>query len=389
MRILFVHNYYQHTGGEDQVFLAEKNLMNGRGHEVHSYTVNNDNVHSIWTKINTAINLSYSSNSKNIFSIELKKVKPDIVHCHNFFPLLTPSIFDACRENGIPVVLTLHNYRLICPSVYLSKNNEPWELSIKKNPYWTVPHKVYRNSFIGTAAIARMINFHKKKKTWLTKLDRIITLTDFAKNKFIESGFSPDNMVVKPNFIPDPIKNINNREQFALFIGRLSPEKGIKFLLNSWKEINFPLKIVGDGPMKENLILNEKNIEFIGKIPNESVKSLLQQARFLVFPSQWYEGFPMVLVEALACGTPVIVTNIGSMQEIISDEITGLHFALGDKEQFVEKVNKLIMDKAFCELLGKNGRQTYLEKYTPDVNYQQLSSIYQDVISNYSQTIYP
>jgi len=385
---LFVHNYYQRAGGEDQVFLAEKDLMKGRGHDVYSYTVNNDNIHSIWTKIITAINLSYSSYSKNLFSMELKKVKPDIVHCHNFFPLLTPSIFDACQENGIPVVLTLHNYRLICPSVYLSKDNEPWELSIKKNPYWTVPYKVYQNSFIGTAAIARMINFHKKKKTWLTKLDRIITLTDFAKNKFIESGFSPDNIVVKPNFIPDPIKNINIRGQFALFIGRLSPEKGLKFLVNSWKEINFPLKIVGDGPMMENLTLNENNIEFLGKIPNESVKVLLQKARFLVFPSQWYEGFPMVLVEAMACGTPAIVTNIGSMQEIISDEITGLHFALGNKEQFIEKVTRLIMDKAFCESLGKNGRQTYLENYTPDMNYKQLSSIYQDVISNYGQTTY-
>ena len=387
MRILFVHNFYQQAGGEDQVFLAEKDLMKEHGHEVHSYTVNNDNIHSIWTKINTAINLSYSSNSRNKFSIELKKIKPDIVHCHNFFPLLTPSIFDACQEDRIPVVLTLHNYRLICPSVYLSKNNKPWELSIQKNPYWTVPYKVYQNSFIGTAIIARMINLHKKRKTWRKKVDRIITLTEFAKNKFIESGFSPDNMVVKPNFIRDPFKDMNKRGKFALFIGRLSPEKGIKFLLNSWQEINFPLKIVGDGPLMEDLNLKKNNIEFLGKITNESVKDLLQQTQFLVFPSQWYEGFPMVLVEAMACGTPALVTNIGSMQEIISDEINGLHFELGNQEQFIEKVNRLINDKTFCESLGENGRKTYIENYTPEVNYHQLSSIYQDAISrNYHST---
>ena len=389
MRILFVHNFYQQAGGEDQVFLAEKDLMKEHGHEVHSYTVNNDNINSLWTKINTTINLSYSTKSKKNFSIALKKINPDIVHCHNFFPRLTPSIFDACLDENIPAILTLHNYRLVCPSVYLSKNNKPWELSIKKNPYWAVPYKVYQNSFIGTAAIAYMINYHKKRKTWQKKLDHIITLTKFAKNKFIESGFSPNNMVVKPNFISDPLKENNTRGQFALFIGRLSQEKGIEFLLESWKEIDFPLKIVGDGPMMGNLKLQGNNVEFLGKIPNKSVKTLLQKAQFLVFPSQWYEGFPMVLVEAMACGTPVLVTNIGSMQEIITDELNGLHFELGNQKQFIEKVHQLMKDESLCQFLGDNGRRAYLEKYTPDVNYQQLISIYQDSISNYGHTTYP
>ena len=389
MRILFVHNFYQHAGGEDQVFLAEKDLMKEHGHEVHSYTVNNDNINSLWTKINTTINLSYSTKSKKNFSIALKKINPDIVHCHNFFPRLTPSIFDACLDENIPAILTLHNYRLVCPSVYLSKNNKPWELSIKKNPYWAVPYKVYQNSFIGTAAIAYMINYHKKRKTWQKKLDHIITLTKFAKNKFIESGFSPNNMVVKPNFISDPQKENNTRGQFALFIGRLSQEKGIEFLLESWKEIDFPLKIVGDGPMMGNVKLQGNNVEFLGKIPNKSVKTLLQKAQFLVFPSQWYEGFPMVLVEAMACGTPVLVTNIGSMQEIITDELNGLHFELGNQKQFIEKVHQLMKDESLCQFLGDNGRRAYLEKYTPDVNYQQLISIYQDSISNYGHTTYP
>lgn len=389
MRILFVHNFYKHAGGEDQVFWAEIDLMKSHGHDVHSYTVDNDTINSLWTKINTTLHLSYSSKSKKNFSITLKKINPDIVHCHNFFPLLTPSIFDACREDRIPAVLTLHNYRLVCPSVYLSKNNKPWELSIKKNPYWAVPYKVYQNSFIGTAAIAYMINYHKKRKTWQKKLDHIITLTKFAKNKFIESGFSPNNMVVKPNFISDPLKENNTRGQFALFIGRLSQEKGIEFLLESWKEIDFPLKIVGDGPMMGNVKLQGNNVEFLGKIPNKSVKTLLQKAQFLVFPSQWYEGFPMVLVEAMACGTPVLVTNIGSMQEIITDELNGLHFELGNQKQFIEKVHQLMKDESLCQFLGDNGRSAYLENYTPDVNYQQLISIYQNSISNYGHTTYP
>ena len=196
-------------------------------------------------------------------------------------------------------------------------------------------------------------------------------------------------MVVKPNFISDPLKENKPRGQFALFIGRLSKEKGIEFLLESWKEIDFLLKIVGDGPMIGNIKLQRDNVEFLGKLPNKSVKDLLQKAQFLVFPSQWYEGFPMVLVEAMACGTPALVTNIGSMQEIITDELNGLHFELGNQKQFIEKVHQLMNDESLCQFLGDNGRRAYLENYTPDVNYQQLISIYEDSISNYGHSTYP
>jgi glycosyltransferase involved in cell wall biosynthesis len=385
MKILFVHNYYKFSGGEDQVFIAEMNLMKTHGHEVYSYSVNNDKINSVFAKIHTAVNLAYSTKSKNEFSKILNEFNPDIVHCHNFFPRLTPSIFDACIEAKIPSVLTLHNYRLVCPSVYLMKNNKPWELSIHKNPYYTIPFKVYKNSYFGTATIAYMINYHKRKNTWGKKIDKIISLTMFGKNKFIEAGFSPNNMVTKPNFISDPYNKHYHREKFSLFIGRISSEKGINFLLDAWENIDFSLKIVGDGPLLEKLSKTNKNIHFLGKIPNESVKVLLQQAQFLVFPSQWYEGFPMVLVEALACGTPALVTKIGSMKEIIKDEVHGLHFELGNKKQFIEKSTRLIQNKTFCETMGKNGRKEYLEKYTPEVNYKLLNSIYQDAISNYTK----
>jgi len=382
MRILFVHNYYQQAGGEDQVFLAEQDLMRKFGHDVHEYTVRNDTIQSCQSKIKIAISLKYSNDSKKTFADILLKTIPDIVHCHNFFPLLTPSIFDACKEINIPTVLTLHNYRIICPSAILMRKNKPWEVSINYSPYFTIPFRVYKNSIWGTASLARMITYHKKNKTWSKKIDRLITLTNFSKNKFLEAGFSPNNIVVKPNFIHDPDMGKSKRKPYALFIGRLSKEKGINFLLDSWKRIDFPLKMLGDGPEKSNISSDMKNIEYLGTQPNKTVIQLLKEAQFLVLPSQCYEGFPVVLVESLACGTPALVTNIGSMAEIIDHEENGLHFALGDVDDFVNSVNRLSSQHELCNILGENGRKKYLSLYTPENNYQQLHQIYLDAIQS-------
>lgn len=380
MKILFVHNYYQHAGGEDQVLKAEMNLIKSHGHKVEAYTVHNDQIQSTWGKLKIAWYLPYSQSSYSRFSETLKKVKPDVVHCHNFFPLLTPSIFDACKDLKIATVMTLHNYRLICPSATLMRHGKPWELSIKKSPYWTVPYKVYKDSLFGTAALARMIQSNRKKGTWTTKLDRIITLTQFSKNKYISAGFSPNNIVVKPNFIPDPIDTTIQRKNYAVFIGRLSSEKGVEFLLNFWPENGINLKIIGSGPLSDSLSKDCKNVSIMGPIPNEDVKKEIRGAQFLVMTSQWYEGFPMVLVEALACGTPALVTKLGGMAEIIDHEQNGLHFELGNKKDFIDCVIRLSSNSEWCKILGENGRKKYELFYTPEKNYQQLNQIYLDAI---------
>jgi len=380
MKILFVHNFYQHAGGEDQVLKAEMDLMKSHGHHVESYTVHNDQIQSKWDKIKIAWRLPYSPSSYVRFTELLKQMKPDVVHCHNFFPRLTPSIFDACKDLKIATVLTLHNYRLICPSATLMRHGKPWELSIEKSPYWTVPYKVYRNSLLGTAALARMIQSNRKKGTWTTKLDRIITLTHFAKNKFISAGFSPNNLVVKPNFIQDPIDSSIQRKNYAVFIGRLSSEKGVEFLLNFWPENGIELKIIGSGPLFDSLPKNRKNVSIMGPKPNDHVINEIQGAQFMVMASQWYEGFPMVLVEALACGTPALVTKLGGMAEIIDHEQNGLHFELGNKSDFIDCVNRLSSEPEWCKTLGENGRKKYESLYTPEKNYQQLNQIYLEAI---------
>jgi glycosyltransferase involved in cell wall biosynthesis len=249
MKILMVHNQYQQAGGEDKVFELESELLESRGHEVCKLVVNNDHIKGILSKLKAAWSVTYSDKSRLLMIEALDKFNPNVVHVHNFFPILTPSIFDACKQRNVPVVHTLHNYRLICPSALLMIDGEIYEKSVTGSAYWSIFKKAYRNSYLGTFAVARMIEYHKKRRTWHTAVDRFIALTQFAKDKFTEAGFPPEKIAVKPNFIRDPMNGQNSEDHEkragALFVGRLSEEKGIRTLMEAWKSVDYPLTIAG------------------------------------------------------------------------------------------------------------------------------------------------
>ena len=236
MHVLQVHNTYQQAGGEDVVVSSEQALLKKYRHQVSQYFVSNDLINGAFQKIITAFQTPYSPEAKKRFAREIAALGPDIVHVHNTFPLLTPSIYDACREAGVPVVQTLHNYRNICANALLMRNGRPCEDCIGGSPYQAVLHRCYRGSRMGSLAVARMIDVHSRKGTWNTKVDRFIALTEFAKAKFIEAGFRETQIAVKSNFVElsethmtDPIPRNS-----ALFVGRLSEEKGIHTLLRAW-----------------------------------------------------------------------------------------------------------------------------------------------------------
>jgi glycosyltransferase involved in cell wall biosynthesis len=226
-------------------------------------------------------------------------------------------------------------------------------------------------------------------RTWQKKIDRYIALTEFAKEKFIQGGIPSDKIVVKPNFVsPDP-GSINHKDNYALFVGRLSNEKGIITLLKAWKHIgSVSLKIVGYGPMEEQVkkIVTGDNlhtVEILGQLNKNDIINLMKGAIFLLFPSKWYEGFPNTLVEAFACGLPVIASKLGSMAEIVEDGITGLHFEAGNQVDLADRINWLIEHPDKCRHMGKNARQVFLEKYTAEKNYKTLMDIYQKAINEY------
>lgn len=387
MKILICHNTYQIAGGEDTVVAAEKELLESHGHDVKLYEVSNNQIKGLFQKVKTGLFVAHSQTAKAALKQYLEDFPADIVHFHNTFPLLTPSVYDACQELNIPVIQTLHNYRTICPGALLMRSGSVCEKCISGSPYNASVHGCYRNSKVQSLAVSHMVSHHKRHNTWNTKVDRFIALTKFAKQKFTEAGFNPNLIRVKSNFI-----NLNKQEaltekkSFALFVGRLSEEKGIQTLIQAFKNIDVPLKIAGDGPLLEELQSHPlNNIEILGRKDSASIHQLMKDAQFLVMPSQWYEGFPMVIVEAFAHGLPVLCSKLGAMEEVVIDGKTGSHFPAGNNQKLSERASMLYNSPRKCFEMGVEARSQYNQHYNADVNYQQLISIYQEAIDDYAQ----
>ena len=377
MKILLAHNYYQQAGGEDVVVANEMALLSVHGHEVKLYKDSNDRIAGVWAATKAAWRAPYSRDSRDCFAGLLGEFAPDVVHVHNFFPLLTPSIYDACRQARVPVVQTLHNYRTICAGALLMRGGHVCEDCIGGSPYRAALHGCYRGSRMASLAVARMVDTHRRRGTWATKVDRFVALTEFAKGRFVAAGFPADRISVKPNFVEDKAQEAGPRGG-ALFVGRLSAEKGVHTMLRAWDGLDVPLRVAGDGPLLDEVHgAGISNLTALGAIPPGSVADEMARAAFLVFPSEWYEGFPMTLVEAFCQGLPVIASRLGSMAEIVEDGVTGLHFTPGDAADLAAKVRWAVDHAQDMRRMGENARRVYEEKYTPEANYRQLMAIYE------------
>jgi glycosyltransferase involved in cell wall biosynthesis len=384
MKILFIHNYYKIAGGEDAVMQNESDLLIKNGNKVVLHTIDNAQIVSLFSKILAMINVPFSYPQYKKMLKVLKEEKPDMVHVHNYFPLLTPSIFYACKKMNVPVVHTLHNYRAVCPTALLMHESKIEERSVKRASWWGVTKKVYRDSFVGSLALVVMVELHKWLGTWQAKVDRFIALTEFSRQKYVEAGWPEHKICVKPNFIEDSFNgdaNLSKEGGYALFVGRLSEEKGVNVLFDAWAEIDVPLKIIGNGPLKKYVDTNSAGpVEFLGHKKKFEVLTLMKGAKFIVMPSTWYETFGMVIIEAFACSTPVLCSRLGSLKVIVEDSVTGLHFEAGNADDLAEKAQWLIDNPEKCREMGQSARNEYLAKYTPEKNYGMLMDIYQQAI---------
>ena len=392
IRCLLVHNSYQFEGGEDSVLQEEKSLLSAYGHDVKLFKVDNQEIKGLFKKLETGLNLTYSLKSKQRLSEKISQFQPDIVHIHNFFPLLTPSIYDACIEAKVPVIQTLHNFRLICPGALLLCRKKVCERCLTGSPYNAVIHKCYRNSRIESFAVARMVAFHRKNNTWTNKVTRFIALSNFSKSKFVTAGFPSAKIIVKPNFIGQHKETHlleqaddnqeNEINSYALFAGRLSEEKGINVLFDAWENININLRVVGDNMLQESITTSNKRIKFLGKLSKAEVQIQMQNAKFLVVPSICYETFGMVIIEAFSNGVPVIASNLGTMSEIIEHGKTGLLFEPGNSNELVKKIESLLEKAQLYKQMRINARNVYLEKYTSELNYKLLINIYEEALGD-------
>ncbi|MEC4815280.1 MAG: glycosyltransferase family 4 protein [Scytonema sp. PMC 1069.18] len=381
MRILSVHNRYQIRGGEDESRQAEENLLREMGHQVEVYEENNDRIATM-KSLDLALRTVWSQESYQIIQQQLKQKVHDIVHVQNFFPLISPSVYYAAKAERVPVVQTLRNYRLLCPNALFFRDGHVCEDCLGKPvPLPGILHGCYRESRVASAAVASMIVVHRTLRTWVTMVDLYITLTEFARQKFIAGGLPADKIIVKPNFVhPDP-KAGQGKGGYALYVGRLSVEKGLNTLLEAWKQlqVKLPLKIVGNGPLAEKVSEDVKDmphIECLGRKPMSEVYELMGEARFLIFPSNWYETFGRVAVEAFAKGTPVIAADIGAIAELVDENRTGLKFLTGNPGDLAAKVESLLANPQQLSQMRQEARYEYESKYTAKQNYQKLMEIY-------------
>lgn len=386
-KIIAVHNYYQLPGGEDQVFASETALLESQGHEVLQYVYRNEQVKKMGYLSLLAVTL-WNQNAYSDFRNLLHKEKPQLVHCHNTFPLLSPAIYYAAKAEGVPVVQTLHNYRLLCPNGLFFRDGFPCEDCLGKTPPWPgIVHRCYRDSLPATSVVALMLTFHRLLKSWERQVNIFITLTDFARAKFIKGGLPPQKIMVKPNFVfPDPGIGIRNRNgKYFLYAGRLEKEKGLDTLLNSWKLLgkDIPLKIAGSGPMSSEVIqaaAQNDQIEYLGQQPRDRIQDLMKEAWMLVFPSKLYEGFPLVIAEAFAAGLPVIGSNLGSMSLLIKEGQTGFLFSPGNASELAAKVKWSLTYANEIDQMSQHARREYENKYTAEKNYQMLADIYKTAV---------
>ncbi len=507
MKIIQVHNYYQQAGGEDAVVAAERAMLEEQGHQIVTFYKTNDlivggrrsedrgqraelrNKKSVISRLSSVFGLLRIS-AQTIWNWEtykefrkmLRAEEPDVVHCHNTFPLISPSIYWACAKEKVPVVQTLHNYRLLCLNAYLfriaksrhqgsgighqekaisdqqlavgkdkeARGKKLWakgsicELCVRKSFKWPgIRYRCYHDSMAGSFVVAVMLFVHKLLGTWSRKVTAYIALTEFQKQKMVEEGIPEDKIWVKPNFIqrtevggqrtegrgneaggdagleklPSDIRLlISGQTPFSLFVGRLSPEKGYDVLLKAWAQFcqrsdvrsqmsdeNAPssdirplssannekpmLLIVGDGPERANLELMANSLgltaslRFLGKLPKPEVLTLMHNAQFLVLPSIWYEGFPMTIVEAFSCATPVVASNDGGMHDAIEDMKTGLLFPMGDDQQLADILAWAFDHPEEMNAMGGTAKKVFEESYSAKVNYRLLTDIYRQAAS--------
>ena len=386
MRILSVHNSYLLSGGEDKSWEAQNNLLCEYGHQVEIYHEHNRRIQEIGL-LRTVGRTLWSAESYRNIQRKLIETKADIVHCENTFPLISPSIYYAAQAMGIPVVQSLRNYRLSCLNAYLYRDGKPCEECVGRSlAIPGIANRCYQDNAAASAAVAAMLALHWKMGTYQKQVDMFVALTDFAKDKYVQFGIPEKKIVVKPNFIhPDPGIGTSDGN-FALFVGRLSEEKGLRILLEAWQSLGqyLPLKILGDGPLRGFVEESQRQIsgvEYLGLKPSEEVHQLMGDAHALIFPSQWYEGMPRVIIESYAKGTPVIASNMGAMSKLIEHGITGFHFQSNDATSLTTQVIRSLQDLESWKRMRENARHKFETQFSASINYKALFKIYDEAMA--------
>lgn len=386
MRILIAHNRYQIGGGEDAVVRDETEMLRQRGHSVEVLEQDNDAIQGLSGKLTASASIFYSARSRDRMKQAIRKSQPEIVHIHNWFPMLSPSIVLEADAAATPVVQTLHNFRMLCANSMLFRDGVVCTDCVGKPlPLDGVLHGCYRGSRLGSAIVTAAYAFHRLAHTW-DAVDLFIAVSGFQREILLQGGLPAEKVVVKPNFVvSDTWEAERKTEDFALFVGRLSPEKGIGTLLAAWDTGKIPLrlKIVGQGPMADQVracAAGNAKVEYLGLQPSGRVYSEMAKARFLVFPSEWFEGLSRTVIEAFSQGTPVLAADLGAVSELVEEGITGYRFPPGNVASLVAAAQRFPEGESYRQM-RLSCRNLYLSRFTAAINYTRLIEIYAQAIA--------
>lgn len=381
MKILVAHNFYQQRGGEDQCVAAEVAMLEARGHKVTQYYLHNDAIDAMSGRQAASRTLWSRPTYRELRDL-LRAQRPQIAHFHNTFPLISPAAYYAARAENVRVVQTLHNFRLLCVNGLLFRDGAVCEDCLGKLIAWPgVLHTCYRGSRAASAATAAMQALHRGLGTWRNAVDVYIALSQSSRRKLVEGGLPAAKIALKPNFAyPDPGPG-TGKGGYGVFVGRLSAEKGVQTLIQAWRHLgaSVPLKLVGNGPLADavrSAAAEVPSIQWLAGVPLKAVYALVGEAAFVVLPSQCYENFPRVVIEAFAKGTPVIVSRLGAMPEIVEDGRTGLHFEPGSPADLAAKVRRMLAEPVKLAGMRQAARMEFELKYTADINHRRLIAIY-------------
>lgn len=386
MRVLRIHNRYQTPGGEDVSYEAESALLERMGHEVFRLEFSNDDISdrlSIVDSVKIATNTVWSTTARKRIASQFQRFQPEVVHFDNTFPLVSPAAYGVVKRRGIPVVQSLRNYRLLCPSATLFHNGAMYEENLGRLfPWRAVRDKVYHDSFGQTGVLAAMLVAHRLLGTWQRNVDRYVALTDSVKRLHVIGGLPEDRISVKPNFVDGYSADEGLERSGFLYVGRISPEKGVNTLLNSMKSRPADLTIIGVGDDNIEHWASSLGYSLLGSLPEQQAYQQMASSQAVVCPSEWYEPFGRVVVEAFSQATPVIASRIGGLAEIVEDGVTGLHFEPGNAEDLAAKITWASNHPEEMRRMGENARREYGMKYTPERNYEMLMDIYHQAIEH-------